>query len=293
MIVEDQLDGRVGRVSRVEKLEEFDELAAAMAFLYQGMDLAGEEINPGEQAERAVALVLVVTRKARKHARLGRQIRPGGCDRLDARLLVIGDNHRRLSLLLLSGGGFLEDSDLAVDAQYLRHPLLEVGVATFQVVAYLVRLDDLPVEDFAHRSLGKLSQAVMPLRRPMLARMARQEPGRPQLMRIAKLLRLATSKIHQPCPRRGRNGGLLAGSWPIIKCFQRTIGNGSLDAALNRLMMHAESMAYGEEGRVFAISQKHSRPLDMACRLRSRPSYPSQAPQVLLSNRQFQHLTPR
>ena len=98
------------------------------------------------------------------------------------------------------------------------------------------------VEDFAHCPLGKLGQAVTPLRRPTLARMARQEPGRPQLMRIAKLLRVATSEVHQPCPRRGCSGGLLAGSWPIIERFQWTIGNGPLDATLDRLMLHAESL---------------------------------------------------
>jgi hypothetical protein len=71
MIVEDQFDRRIGRVSRVEKLEEFDELAAAVAILDQGMDLTGEQIDPGQQTGRAVALVFVVTRKARIHARLG------------------------------------------------------------------------------------------------------------------------------------------------------------------------------------------------------------------------------
>ena len=47
MVVEDQLDRRVGRVSGIEKLEEFDELAAAVAVFDQGVDLAGEQIDPG------------------------------------------------------------------------------------------------------------------------------------------------------------------------------------------------------------------------------------------------------
>ena len=53
MIVEDQLDRSIGRISRIEKLEVFDELAAAVAILDQGMDLTGEQIDPGQQAERA------------------------------------------------------------------------------------------------------------------------------------------------------------------------------------------------------------------------------------------------
>src|ERR1700680_4570270 len=53
MVVENQLDRRAGRVSGIEKLEEFDELAAAVTLLDQGMDLPGEQINSGQQAERA------------------------------------------------------------------------------------------------------------------------------------------------------------------------------------------------------------------------------------------------
>ncbi len=53
MIVEDQLDRGAGRVGGVEKLEEFDELAAAVAVSDEGMDLSGEQIDPGQQAERA------------------------------------------------------------------------------------------------------------------------------------------------------------------------------------------------------------------------------------------------
>ena len=57
MIVEDQLDGGAGRIGSIEKLEELDELPAAVTVSDQGMDLAGEQINPGQQAERAMAFV--------------------------------------------------------------------------------------------------------------------------------------------------------------------------------------------------------------------------------------------
>jgi hypothetical protein len=60
VVVQDQPDRRAGRVSGIEKLEEFDELAAAMAVFDQGVDLAGEQIDPGQQAKRAMALVLMI-----------------------------------------------------------------------------------------------------------------------------------------------------------------------------------------------------------------------------------------
>jgi hypothetical protein len=133
----------------------------------------------------------------------------------------------------------------------------------------------------------------VPLHRPMLARVARQQPGRPQLMRIAQLLGLATGQVDQPRLRRDCDGGLFAGSRPIIERRQRTIGNRPLDTALHGLMVHAKSPAHGEVRRVFSIGEKHSRPLNMACRLGPRPRHLPQMSQVLLSDHQFHNPTPR
>jgi len=55
MIVENQLDRGAGRIGGIKKLEEFDELSAAVAISDQGMNFPGEQINPGQQAERAMA----------------------------------------------------------------------------------------------------------------------------------------------------------------------------------------------------------------------------------------------
>ena len=70
MIVEDQLDHRTARIGGVEELEEFNEFAAAVAILDEGVDLAADEIDAGQQADRAVALVLVVARDGRMSAGL-------------------------------------------------------------------------------------------------------------------------------------------------------------------------------------------------------------------------------
>ena len=75
MIVEDQLDRRMGRIGGVEKPEEFNEFAASVAILDEGVDLAGEQIDARQQADRAVALVLVIARQGRMSAGGGRQIR--------------------------------------------------------------------------------------------------------------------------------------------------------------------------------------------------------------------------
>ena len=83
MIVEDHLDRRVGRIGGVGKLEEFDEFAAAMAVLTQGMDLSADQVDAGQQADRAVALGFIVAREAGMLAGYGGQVgtwlRSPGC----------------------------------------------------------------------------------------------------------------------------------------------------------------------------------------------------------------------
>src|SRR5215208_1555255 len=123
MIVENQLDRGAGRIGGIEQLEEFDELPAAVAVSDQGMDSAGEQIDPGQQAECAMAFVLMIAREGRMQAGLGRQIRRRRCDGLDSRLFVVGDDRHRLARCLRLGGLF-QDLDLAINAQNLRHLLL-------------------------------------------------------------------------------------------------------------------------------------------------------------------------
>jgi hypothetical protein len=50
VIVENQLDRRVGRTVGIEQFEEYDELAAAVAVPDQGMDFAGDQIDPSQRA---------------------------------------------------------------------------------------------------------------------------------------------------------------------------------------------------------------------------------------------------
>ena len=95
MIVEDQLDRGAGRIGGIEQLEEFDELTAAVAIFDEGVDLSAEQINPSQQAERAMAFVLMIPHDGGMDARHWRQIRRRGGDGLDAGLLVKGDDRYR------------------------------------------------------------------------------------------------------------------------------------------------------------------------------------------------------
>jgi hypothetical protein len=73
MIVEDQLDRGARRIGGIEQLEEFDELAAAAAVSDERMDLAGQQINSGQQAERAMTSILMIARLGRVDAWHGRR----------------------------------------------------------------------------------------------------------------------------------------------------------------------------------------------------------------------------
>ena len=86
MIVENQFDCGAGRISGVNKFEEFDELSTAVAVSDQAVDLPREQINPGQQADSAVAFVLMIAREGRVNAGLGRQI---GCCRCDENVMWI------------------------------------------------------------------------------------------------------------------------------------------------------------------------------------------------------------
>src|SRR5262249_49906377 len=91
MIVQDQVKRRIDWIGPIEELEELDELAAAVTIPDQGVNLAGQQIDAGQQTDRAMALVFMIASKGRVNVRFGRQVRRRRCDRLDARLLVVGD----------------------------------------------------------------------------------------------------------------------------------------------------------------------------------------------------------
>src|SRR5437879_3293033 len=65
-----------------------------------------------------------------------------------------------------------------------------------------------------------------------------------------------------------------------------------LNAALDGLMMHTQSMSYRKERGVSPVRQQHPCPLDPARRLRSRPRYRNQPRHIFISDRQFNRLPP-
>src|SRR5260370_19314979 len=131
MIIEDQLDRGAGGISGVETLEEVDELSATVAVSDERMDLPGKQVDSGQQANRVMAYVLVIPCKGRVDAGFGWQIRRRGCEGLDTRLFVIGNDRHSLDGFARLGGSFFtfQNLALAVNTENLRHLLLKFSIA--------------------------------------------------------------------------------------------------------------------------------------------------------------------
>ena len=132
----------------------------------------------------------------------------------------------------------------------------------------------------------------MPFGWSMLARVTGQKPRRPQFVRIAQVLRLAAGQRDQPCFGLGGDRRLLARPGTIVERRHWTIGQRPLNAALDCLMMHPQSLTHRKERGVLPVSQQHPRPLDPACRLRSRACYRHKPRQIVFSDRQLNRSSP-
>jgi hypothetical protein len=149
------------------------------------------------------------------------------------------------------------------------------------------------VENLAHRALCQIGEARMSLRQSVLASVAGEKPGRPQFVGIAEILRLPARQRYQPCLGLQRDRRFPAGARAIIERSHRALGHSTLDAALDGLMMQSERPTDRKKRRVFPIGQQYPRPLDPACRFRSRLRYRSQLRGIRISKRQFNRPPPR
>jgi hypothetical protein len=117
--------------------------------------------------------------------------------------------------------------------------------------------------------------------------MLRQQPRRPQLMRIAQILGLATGQIDQPSPGLDGDRGLPAGSRTVVQRRHHARRQRPLDAALHGLVMHTLRPANREERRLLAIRLQHPRPHHPCRRFRPRARDHAQLRQIFPANAQI------
>src|SRR5215469_16824832 len=126
--------------------------------IWRRTDRASLEKKPSTRLSQEPCLGTKVNSKRRRAARRARLGSPWRCARNGCRESSGSpDGHRLVRLVL--GRGRLHHLYLAVDAQHLGHFFRKLRIAALQVVAHLVRLYFLLVEDLAQRALRQLAQA--------------------------------------------------------------------------------------------------------------------------------------
>jgi hypothetical protein len=148
VIVEQHADQHANPIGGVELLQEGDELAAAVALSDGMVDNTGHEVYSGREGHGAEPPVFVIALHGGMLARLGRQIGGSGGNRLDAGLLVVredGDGTFRFGQRPQHFGRRIDLDDFGL-------ALSECRIAAVQIVAYLVGLDRLFVQNVVHRA---------------------------------------------------------------------------------------------------------------------------------------------
>lgn len=119
------------------------------------MDLAGQEIDPGKQAQRAVAPGLVIAREGRMDAGFRRQVRRRRAGLLSfCRRIIIRDDGHRAACLLRAGRRRVQDLGLFVNAQDLRHSFFEFRIAALEMASVSWAASRQARREFCIRSLG-------------------------------------------------------------------------------------------------------------------------------------------
>ena len=182
MVVQDHQDPGLRRIGGVQPPQEGDELPTAMAWHDGAMHVAGEQVETRHQGERPVTPVFVVAPEGGMASGCRGQVGRHRADRLNARLFVIRDEGAQAPLRVRRV--FAQDLHQLVHEQHFGHLPIKLRVAAFQVVGDLVRSELLPRQQLRDGAAGQLRQARMSGRHRMLAGVASQQAGRPQLLWI-------------------------------------------------------------------------------------------------------------
>jgi len=125
-------------------------------------------------------------------------------------------------------------------------------------------------QDLAHCSLGQLRQARVASTRSVIARMRRQQSGRPQLVRVTELHWLRASQPDQPGSGLGRNRRLAPRAGAVVQRRQHTQFGGTLQASRHRLLTYPHRPRHGISRRLVEIGQNNAGPLHTVRRFGAR-----------------------
>ena len=151
MVAQNDPDPGMRRIVGVQILEKGDEFLAPMPFLDPGDDLAGGEIQGGQDRGRSQSDIFVVPRHGRMLSGNGRPVGGRQPQGLDSLLLVQADRVDRVVEIRRSR----IQEDLPIDEQNFPHLGVEVRIPPFQVVSDRVRLQVLLGKNALDGGLGR------------------------------------------------------------------------------------------------------------------------------------------
>jgi len=212
MVIQDQTQDPIRRVESIQVLEQSDEFAAAMPPLDPGGYVTGVQIQGRQDGAGPETFLFVVAAPAGMPTRYWFQIGRGVSDGLDAGFFIHrdGDDRNDPALLILQRNFLIHQQNLA-------HLGFQIGVAPFQVIRDLFRMQRSFGQDSVNRGFGRARQRTISRLAGMLAHMPGQRASAPDFRGIPQLLRLATGQMNHPGLGIFADRGFLGS---VIRSFQ-------------------------------------------------------------------------
>ena len=178
-------------------------------------------------------------------------------------------------------------AQLPIHQQHLAHFRLKIRVPPFEVIANLVRLELLLVQNPLHRSFASMDQSGMATRFRHLANVLGQCPPGPQLRRIPQLLRLGTGQMHDPRLVFRQNGVFLLAVRQIVQGGFRTHRQGPINALIDQAACGMRQGGNLREGVPFMVMAKHPCPLNLSLGRHTRMGQQSKFLHLFRGQHQF------
>src|SRR5665213_57040 len=198
VIVEQEANAGLRRIALVEFAQQGDEIRTGMMVADDLCDPPGVEIETGQQRYRSQAFIFIVPEMSGKLPRRRRAVWCGGSQRLNARLLVVGNGHHRRLLQRAFQQLGVDDVNLFINMQDYRHPGLELRITALHVIANLVRANLPLCENPVQSGAAQLDQTWVTRFRATLPHMPLQQREGPKLLRVAQFFRFLAGTMLNP-----------------------------------------------------------------------------------------------
>jgi len=162
------------------------------------------------------------------------------------------------------------ERNIAIDQQDILHLAIKVRIAFLQVVADLVRLDVMLVENSPHGAFASLLQSGVSLGHSLLANVACQCRNRPEFGCQSVVLGLGTGHANHPGLCLIRNFGFVGAVIGILECGSHSGSQRFVDALVDHRATNAKLAHQVTDRRPICVAHQNSCALDFTYRSSSR-----------------------